>query len=156
MKYQTGTILAACCVFLAGCERQSPETTTSSSNPVAQTNDNLTITDRAQSATDAVAEQLTETREEATQAMTETLATWEEKIDSLQTKAEGLGEAAKENGSEAIAGLREEFDQAGTYLTELGHAGKDQWRELKSKFDESMDRLSAAYDAAARELQSDS
>jgi len=157
MNYNTGIFLVVLCVVVAGCERDNPETTISNSNPVAPTNDNATtLTDRAKAATDTAAQQLAATREEAMKTMTETLTTWETKIESLQTKAEGLGAAAKENGSEAIAGVRREFDQAGACLTELGHAGKDQWQELKSKFDETMARLAAAYDAAASELKSDS
>jgi prophage DNA circulation protein len=157
MKYHACMPLAVFCVILAGCERQGPETTTANSAPVEPTNASAsTLTDQATDATDAAVQRLAETREEAVQAMSGKLAAWEAKIASLQTKTEGLGEAAKQSGSEAIAGLRREFDQAGTYLTEVGTAGKDQWREIKSKFDETMERLSAAYDAAARELQSDS
>jgi len=154
MKFKPSILLAAGCVILAGCERQSPESTTANSNLVAPSN-TATATDKANAATDAAVQRLAETREVAIRAMSEKLATWETKITSLQTKADGLGEAAKKNGSEAIAGLRREFDQAGTYLTEVGTAGNDQWQELKSKFDEAMERLAAAYEAAARELQSD-
>lgn len=157
MNCQTYLPLAACCVILAACDQPTPPAATADSNPPARTNDGATtLSDQAAAAKDAALKQLAETREQAVLAMTETMATWETKIDSLQTKAEGLGQAAKETGGEAITGLRRELDQAGTYLTEAGNAGKDQWRELKSKFDEAMDRLSAAYDAAAKELKSDS
>ena len=80
------------------------------------------------------------------------LALFEERVEELEKKAEGLAGDAKQTMAERINTIKEKQQQARDELEQLKSASADAWDELKMGIQASFFELKQAADAAVEEL----
>lgn len=94
-----------------------------------------------------------EQRAEYMAEMMDTLKSYEEKIQSLEMKAEGMGEDARAALEERIRMLKEQRERAAQRLEEMKSSSGDAWMEIKTGIDKAMEDMSKAYKKAAEQFE---
>lgn len=80
------------------------------------------------------------------QKITDQLAEWEARIDTLKVKGEHLAEEAKQEFEEQLAEMNEKRAELSAYLDELTDKADDLWEDVKEEAEEKWDSISSTVD----------
>jgi hypothetical protein len=97
-------------------------------------------------------EQLEDFQERTRQELEE----YDDKLDRLTTRLEGLQAETKHELARKIRAVREKRDKAYAKLRELKSSSEEAWAEMKSGVETAMEELSKAYERAKDEFDADS
>jgi uncharacterized protein HemX len=81
------------------------------------------------------------------------LKSYEEEIQSLETRAADMKDEARMAMEKRLQTLREKRDGMSERLDEMKSAGGDAWMEMKKGMDKAMGEMSKAYEKAAAEFE---
>lgn len=134
-------------LLLAGC---GPDTH-SQNDPLIRSSTastNETSVGAIQGTNDAPAAKPDQRLDAAFSAMNETLTSWATKIGELRKRGEALDDGAKAESGKALATLQDELNQAESTLKDIKSTSGEKWQELKSKFDQTVAKLTSDYETA--------